>query len=214
MRCNITASSVSCATLVLLPRNWMRSTPASIIDAAIFATSAGVTYPRSIMPYRRRPLRSAAVTGSLVQSRRRRLQFEVLRSHQPFDEPCVVLAVPEIGVPHDCAVERHRGFNPGDIILIEGPPHAIDRVDTRGRDGDQLSDHRVVIRWHDVASISMRVDADSATTGRIVKRNLAGRRLEVPLRILSVDPALDRVRSRNRIGDVRRQVLTRGDLDL
>src|SRR5690606_36540519 len=79
---------------------------------------------------------------------------------------------------------------------------------------DQLADHRVVVRRHDVAGADVRVPPHAPAAGDADVGDLAGRGPEVVVRVLGVDPALDRVPG---LGDIRlvvRQGLAGRDLDL
>src|SRR5690606_12247764 len=70
--------------------------------------------------------------------------------------------------------------------------HAADGLLTRIAVGDQLADHRIVMRRHEIAVIDVRIDADAGPAGRVIRRDAAGRRHEGE-RIFGVDAALDRM---------------------
>src|SRR4029078_973196 len=78
---------------------------------------------------------------------------------------------------------------------------------------DDLADHRVVVGWHDVVRVGVRVDATPGAARRIPHRHAAWRRRELE-RILGVDPALDRVAAACDRALRKRQLLAGGDPDL
>jgi hypothetical protein len=110
-------------------------------------------------------------------------------------------------------MERHRGFDSGNVIFAERTAHSIDRVYPGRTNSDYFRDQRVQLR-HDVAGINVRIDPNSAATRRVIKGYSPGRRLKISLWIFRINPALDGVQSRSRMRDVRRKRLPGSDADL
>src|SRR5262249_2380300 len=63
-------------------------------------------------------------------------------------------------------------------------------------------------------SINMRVNSNSASARRIIKIDAARRWLKIVGRIFGIDTAFDRMQSRDRVRDMRRERFTSGDADL
>ena len=81
---------------------------------------------------------------------------------------------------------------PLDHHLRQRDAHARDRLLARVAVRDDLADHRVVVRRHEVVLVRVRVDADAGAARRVPRRDAPRRRHE-RLRVLGVDPAFDRV---------------------
>src|SRR6266480_790271 len=79
---------------------------------------------------------------------------------------------------------------------------------------DELGDERVVERRDGPARVAVRVDARARPAGRLVDVEPAGRGREVAVRVLGVDPALDRVPAQDEVILADRERLARGDPDL
>src|ERR1700724_1527460 len=141
-------------------------------------------------------------------------QLEIVRGHYSLDKTGIVFHIAEFRAAHDSGMKRDRRFNSGNVILVERQPHAIDRGCARGADRNYFRDHRIVIRRHDVASVSMRIYPNAAATGRVVKSDSSRGWLKIFGRILGVDATLDRVEPRGRVRDVWRERLTGGDPNL
>ncbi len=82
---------------------------------------------------------------------------------------------------------------PADEVLAERAPHARDGARTILGPRDELRDHRVVEDRHVEAGRGAAVVADAGPGRRAQLQDPARRRQEVVVRILGVDPALDRV---------------------
>ncbi len=59
--------------------------------------------------------------------------------------------------------------------------------------GDDLRDHRIVVGRHHVARLDAGIDAEALAVGKAERPELARRGQEAPLRVLGVEPRLDRV---------------------
>src|SRR6185312_16027147 len=84
------------------------------------------------------------------------------------------------------------GLHAFDDELLERAAQAPDAALAVGAVDDQLADHAVVIRRDLIAGVEAAIDADVHAAGRDVVLHEAGRRGEC-LRVLGVDPALDRM---------------------
>ena len=101
-----------------------------------------------------------------------------------------------------------------DLVLAERADHPSRRVLAVDVPGDQLRDHRVVERGHLAAGLEAGVDADAGARGLEVGADLAGRRCELLVGGLGVDPALDRVAAHLHLVLGDRERLAGGDPDL
>src|SRR5688500_17766146 len=68
------------------------------------------------------------------------------------------LAAAENRVGEDCAVKRDRGLDAANDVLAERAVHALDRGAARFAEGDEFSDHAVVVGWDRVPAVHMRVN--------------------------------------------------------
>ena len=130
------------------------------------------------------------------------------------DESRVVNATAEVGILHDGLLEWDRGLDAGDHVFAQCPRHAVDTRGAVGGSGDDLGDHGIVVRRDRVTGVGMRIDANAATTGGIVKIDIAGAGLEIFFWILSIDAALDGMSTRLGVDDVRAEMFACGDLNL
>ena len=73
----------------------------------------------------------------------------------------------ELRVDHQLAVQRDVGLDALDHHLRQRDAHARDRLLARVAVGDELADHRVVVRRHEVVGVDVRVDADAGAAGRV-----------------------------------------------
>ena len=89
-------------------------------------------------------------------------------------------------------MKRGRGFDSFDPQLVQGPVHAGDRFVARRPVDDQLADHRIVVRRHRVAGVSVRIPADAGAAGDVHLLDQARARLKVAVGVFGVDAALDR----------------------
>ncbi len=96
-----------------------------------------------------------------------------------FDERGIDPAFDEGRVAENLAVQRDRGLDAFDAQLAQGPLHAVDRLAPRRLVHDQLADHRIVVRRHDVARVGVRIEPHAEAAGHDQLLDLAGRRLEV-----------------------------------
>ena len=83
------------------------------------------------------------------------------------EEAGVELSASEHRVVHDLFVEGDGGFDAYDNELVERSRHAGDGLFPIVRRHDELADHRIVVRWHDVACVAMRINPDAGTTRRV-----------------------------------------------
>src|SRR5437660_6498172 len=140
---------------------------------------------------------------SLVQSTGRSVELKFFRLHQALDEACIVFPLSKFLAPHNGRMESNRCPDSGNVVLVERASHAVDSGVARSADRDQLRDHRIVIRWNNIAGIGMGVDAHAPSARSVVKLNFARRRLETVARILRIDPALNGMRTRPGFGHMR-----------
>src|SRR5690606_28069061 len=108
------------------------------------------------------------------------------------DEARVHPAARELDVPEDLGVEGNRRGDALDPELVEGSPHARDRLVAGAAVDDELRDHRVVVRGNHVARVAVAVDANAHAPRRAEIDEAPGRRAEAVGRVFRVDPALDR----------------------
>src|SRR5215211_4728457 len=149
-----------------------------------------------------------------MQTKRSRAQAELAPGNQAVDQASIVVPVAEISIPHHGGMKWHCGFDSSDIVLVQSASHSIDRIDSCGTNRNYFRNQRIVIWRHGVAGINVRVDANAATTWRIIKIDPARRWLKVISGIFGIDTALDRVQPRFCVRDMPRKRLARGDADL
>ena len=77
--------------------------------------------------------------------------------------------------------KRDRRLDAFDAQLGQRPLHAGDRLGARRLVDDQLADHRIVVRRHDVAGVGVRIEPHAEAAGRDQLLDLARRGLEIPL---------------------------------
>ena len=97
--------------------------------------------------------------------------------------------------------------------LRERRPHPRQRLVAGVAVDDDLADHRVVVRRHEVVGVGVRVDAHAGAARRVPHRHPPRRGREL-VRILGVDAALDRVAAAGDRALRERQLLAGGDPDL
>ena len=131
-----------------------------------------------------------------------------------FDKTGVVMAALEIGIFHDFQLERDGGFNAADDEFAEGPLHAQDGVLAVGTDGDELADHRIVVRRNGISGIDVGIDSHAASAGSVIKIDFTWGRLEIIGGILGIDAAFDGVGTGYGVDDVLGEVFPGGDEDL
>lgn len=81
------------------------------------------------------------------------------------EEARVELSASENRVMHDLFVEGDGGLDTHDDEFVQRSRHAGYSLVAVMRRDDELADHRVIVRWHDVARIAVRVDPDSGASG-------------------------------------------------
>ena len=109
------------------------------------------------------------------------------------EELGVHLAGDEVRVPDDAGQEGNRGRHPLDDEAVEGLTHAGERLLPIVAVHDDLREQGVVVGRDGIAGVDVGVDPHAGPAGRVVGRDQAGRRLEVAVRVLGVDAALDRM---------------------
>jgi hypothetical protein len=116
-----------------------------------------------------------------------------LRKLLRLDDPVAGLAADEALVLEQRPVEADERRHAADLVLLERAEHAPPRVLAVDAVDDQLRDQRVV-ESDDLASFRHAgVDADTRPARLPVARDPPRARQEAGGRILSVDPALQRV---------------------
>src|SRR5215212_360430 len=119
--------------------------------------------------------------------------LRTLRQLLRFDDAVTGVAGDEARVREERAVEPQQRLYAADLVLVERPEHPPARVVAVDAVHDELRDHRVVHRRDLTPAGDARVDADPRARRLAVARDPPRRRKEAVGRILSVDPALDRV---------------------
>ena len=102
-------------------------------------------------------------------------------------------------VEHD-AVERNDRRHAADLELIEGAPRPRDRLGPGRAGHDQLGQQRVERAGHGVALDVAGVDPDARPARRAPGGDVAGGGQEASTGVLGIDPELDRVTARRRVG--------------
>src|SRR5512143_1808606 len=119
----------------------------------------------------------------------------------------------EGGVVHQFLVQRDVALDAFDDHFHQRAAHAGDGLVAAVAVGDQLADHRVVVRRHVIAVIHVRVDTDAGAAGSVVVGELA-RAGDEGRRVLGVDPALDGMAPEGDVLLLPRQLFAGGDADL
>jgi len=79
-------------------------------------------------------------------------------------------------VRHDEAAEGDRRGHAGDVVLVEGAPHAAEGLFARAAPRDQLRDHGVVVDLHLAALLHARIHAHAEAAGQgVVKMKIIQR---------------------------------------
>lgn len=86
----------------------------------------------------------------------------------------VELSASEDRVVHHLFVEGDGGLDAHDDKLVERPRHAGDRLFAVMGGDDELADHGVVVRRHDVAGVAVRIDPDAGPAGSVEHLNFTG----------------------------------------
>src|SRR6266699_53589 len=113
-------------------------------------------------------------------------------AHVGIYEPRESLALAEGGVDHRVAQECYIGRDSVDPETPKRAPHAPERLIAFAAPGDQLGDHRVVVKADPAAVTETGIDANAVARRRRLKLlELAGRRQKIPGRVLGIDSAFD-----------------------
>ncbi len=144
----------------------------------------------------------------------RRLRHRTQRLDVPVDETRVEAPRPERIRVAEFFQERNIGLRARDQRLAERLGKPLQRLVARRPVGDHLGDHRIVIRRHHVAGAHARIDANSLAFGKFQRPELARRRQERVLRVLGIEPRLDRVAIDREIGLGEGQLFARGGAKL
>src|SRR5574343_648931 len=120
---------------------------------------------------------SASHNGSACSASESRVTFcqAILLLHFVFGRQLVLqimdagAALDEAGVEHQFLVQRDVGLDPLDGHLGQCDAHPANRLLAGIAVGDDLGDHRIVVRRHAVALIDVRIDADAGPAGRVIK---------------------------------------------
>src|SRR5262245_42501048 len=133
----------------------------------------------------------------------------------PLQELGVDLPRHEFGIADDSREEGDRGGHPFEDEAVQRLAHPRQRLGPIAPVHDDLGEERIVVRRHRVPGVDVGVDPHARTAGRMVRGDETGTRLEVPIGIFGVHPALDRMAAEAgevSLRDAHR--LTRGDADL
>src|SRR5688500_5093930 len=109
------------------------------------------------------------------------------------EEPRVYLTGNEGRVADDPAEERNRGRNSLQDETVECLAHAAEGLVAGVPVYDHFGEQRVVIGRHAVTGVYVGIQTHAGAAGRVIGGDETGRRLEVPIRVLRIDPALDRM---------------------
>ena len=98
--------------------------------------------------------------------------------------------------------------------LTERGAHLIDRLLSRIRMHDQLRQHRIIVCRNRITAVDRSVDPHAFSSRKVEIRDRSRGRAEIFIRILGIDPALDRMSGQNNILLPLRQWKPGGDPDL
>ena len=117
------------------------------------------------------------------------------RRGQPVEPAGVVVAARDLGAVEQAEQERLIGRPAADDDgrVGDGAPQARERLVASPAVRDDLRDHRVELRRDGVAHVHAAVDANPGAAGQPQQLDQPGRRRECPLRVLRVQPDLDRM---------------------
>src|SRR5439155_18539237 len=101
----------------------------------------------------------------------------------------------------------------GNVIAVERLAQPVNRDIAVGAMGDQLGDHRIVIKGDFSAFEHPAIDPDTLVFGWAIANEAPDRRQEIARRILGIDPRLDRPAGLPYRLLAERQLLARGDPD-
>jgi hypothetical protein len=113
----------------------------------------------------------------------------------PVDPPGVGAAVDDLGLVEQFEQEAlvRRAALDQDGGVSQRPPQPGASLLTRAPMGDDLGDHRVEVRGDQVTLAHAGVDPDARAGGKVEQHDAPGRRCEVTVRVLGVQPRLDGV---------------------
>src|SRR5690349_3975792 len=94
-------------------------------------------------------------------------------------------------MPDDSRQEWNRRGDPLQDKAVEGLPHAGERLFPRVPMHDDLRQERIVVGRYGISRVYVGIQPDAGAAGRMVGSDQSGRRLEIAVGILRVDPALD-----------------------
>mmetsp|Transcript_16628 Transcript_16628/g.27222 ORF Transcript_16628/g.27222 Transcript_16628/m.27222 type:complete len:314 (+) Transcript_16628:135-1076(+) len=137
----------------------------------------------------------------------------LVRCHPGFEVVDAGAAFDELRVGHQLAVQRDVGLDALDHRLAQRDAHACQGLIAGVAVDDDLADHAVVVRRHEVVRVGMRVHAHAGAAGGVPHRDAAGRGRELD-RVFRVDAALDGMALEFDLALRERQLLAGGDLDL
>src|SRR5262245_41257949 len=122
-------------------------------------------------------------------------------------------ALQEFLVEHQIPVQGDVGENAFDDHFRQRNAHAGDRLRARVAVADQLADHRVVVRWHEVTRVGVRIDTHARSAWCMPCGDASWTRRE-PVWILGVYPAFDRGPAYGDITLTEAKFLARSNSDL
>ena len=142
------------------------------------------------------------------------LSFGERRQAGPFQPSRRDGVVPEIRVPHHESLQCQVGTQAADFEGVQSAFQPADGIFAVGTASDQLADHAVVVRGDPLACTAVRVEAYAVAARRVPASDVAGRRPEVTVGVLGVDPALDGMPPRFDIRLRQLERLSESDLEL
>src|SRR6266568_3173495 len=118
-------------------------------------------------------------------------QFAPRAPQQVIQEIGRIDAAAEVRVLEDRLFEGNGRFDAGNHVFTERAAHFVHRLAPIPAVGDELADHRVIMRRDRVAGIDVAVDAHAASARGIVHLDAAGAGAEIIEGILGIDAAFD-----------------------
>ena len=94
---------------------------------------------------------------------------------------------------HQLTVKRNGRFDPLDHKFIKGAFHFIDGLFSCLCSGNQLGNHRVVVRGNHIAPIDVGVESNPMSTRSVQGLNHSWRWTKIIIWILGIDTTFDRV---------------------
>src|SRR5689334_7007831 len=91
------------------------------------------------------------------------------------------------GIRENAAKQRQIGGDASDEIFVQGSQQAADCLFSRRRIGNQLREHRIVIKWDGPSFVDAAVLTNARTRWRDQFLNLSWRRKEIIVRIFGID---------------------------